>query len=104
MPKELLKSFLTTCIVDYDTANYYTNIAFLKDEQGVNIASFDYQTNSGHCDQKVYITDDTAIKLNKEDVEFIYSYIDEQTEELRNEKRTIIDDAYDVSNEQDLYN
>ena len=104
MSKELLKSFLTTCTVDYDTANYYTNIAYLKDSQGVNIASFDYQTNSGHCDQVVYITDDTAIKLNKDDVTLIYCYIDEQTSELRNEKQTIINDAYDVSNEQDLYN
>lgn len=104
MPKELLNSFLSTCSIDYDTTNYYTNIAYLKDNQGVIISSFDYQTNSGHCDQDIYITDDTAIKLTKEDVMFVYSYIDEQTKEQRNEKQTIIDDAYDISNEQDLYN
>ena len=103
MSNESLKSFITTCTVEYDTTNYYTNIAYLKDEQGVNIALFDYQTNSGHCEQNVYITDDTAIKLNKEDVEFIYLYLEEQTEELRNEKQTIIEDAYDVASEQGYF-
>ena len=84
------KQFLSTCEVVYDRYDYDTDIAYLRDDQGNNIASLDFKASSFKLDfPSFYINDDTKITPNEKQLNAIYEMIWKEAKSESNDKEAV---------------
>lgn len=97
-----LKLFLNTCTICYDEYDMYNNNAILQTPNGEQFASVDYDTNKIHCENYIYINDDTKVKVSEIQIETIINFINSETTTQRFSKAQAKNDDYDVASEQAL--
>jgi uncharacterized protein YllA (UPF0747 family) len=101
--KTKLKNYLKLCTVEFDVYNCYSDMAYLRDENGHAFATVDYKLGKTVCDDHIFINGN-KFHLGHKQKKLIIEHIDRESEEDRKHKKELMDEAYDVTREQDLYN
>jgi|GEM_PF-3270224 len=101
---EQFKNFLTNCTVKYDQEDTYSDIAFLIDDIGTDVVSYNFDTDTLLLlDNKLWMDDDTSFIPTEEQLNLIQAKLYDSSIKESKSKRELIKQAYDVRAEQGLY-